>query len=164
MLRNVSVQLMTRILVVPIFAGLLQGSVGAITALPSTVSFSPTTPESAGTVSVALSWQITGGSSTKTWNITVAASSGTLTNCTTIPASAIQVICTASSVSGGGTGACGGSFPLSTTPQQFAGGQQATGTANYSVNVTYQFTDAWKYQATGAPTCQLTLSYLVTQN
>lgn len=164
MLRNGSVQSITRILVVPILAGLLQGSVGTITPVPSTVSFSPTTPDSPGTVSVALSWQITGGNNAKTWNITVAASSGTLTNCSTIPTSAIQVICASSSVSGGGTGACGGSFPLSTTPQQFAGGQQATGTANYSVNVTYQFTDAWKYQATGAPTCQLTLSYLVTQN
>jgi len=164
MLLNRSLQPITRILLVPILASLLPGSVGTITPVPATVSFSPTTPDSSGTVPVALSWQITGGSNTKTWNITVAAGGSTLTNCTTIPASAITVICSSSSVSGGGTGACSGSFPLSTTPQQFAGGQQATGTANYSVNVTYQFTDAWKYQATGAPTCQLNLSYLVTQN
>ena len=145
-----------------LLTNLLRANVGTITPSPSTVAFTSTNPD-LGPVSapVTLTWQMSGGAVAKTWYINVQASQDPLANCSTVPDSAITVQCTSASVTNSGTGTCSGSFPLSaSTATQFAGGQQGAGTSNYTVHVTYQLADKWKYMV-GA--CSLTLTYLVWQ-
>ena len=141
---------------------LIGGNVGTITATPSTVVITSTNPATPVSSSVTLTWLQSGGDNNKTWNVTVYANQSTLASCPAISTSAISVQCTSASNTGNGTGSCSGSFPLSTTPTQVVGGKQASGSANFTVHITYQFgSDSWTYIGN---TCSLTLTYVVTQN
>jgi hypothetical protein len=143
-----------------LFTSPLWAAVGTITSTPSTVVFN-STPTS-GTVfsSVTLTWQMSGGATDKTWNITVQADQSTLANCPSISTSTISVNCTSATVTNSGSGTCSGSFPLSSSSAtQVASGQQGSGSSNYTVQITYQFgSDSWSYQA---KTCSLNLTYVV---
>lgn len=142
---------------------LLRAAVGTITPTPSTVALTHTNPASSpASSSVTLTFTMSGGATAKTWNITVQADQSTLANCSAISTSTITVNCASASVTNGGTGTCSGSFPLSSTSaNQVASGQQGSGTSNYTVQITYQFSDSWRYKGN---TCSLNLTYVVTQN
>lgn len=134
-----------------------------ITATPSTVNFSSSDPDTVPVAGspVTVTWSTSNGSHSWTWNITARANTSTLGNCTSVPASAIRARCTSVAVTGGGSGSCSQSVPLGTTAQQIAGGYEGSGTASYTVNITYEFTDSWRYRGATAPACSLILTYSV---
>jgi hypothetical protein len=100
------------------------------------------------------------GSHLQNWSLSVQAGSNTFVGCPTIPISAIHVNCGTTYVSGGsGTGACNGSFPLSTSAQQVAGGAEGDGTQSYSVSVNFTLAESWRYVANSG--CTITLTYSV---
>lgn len=139
-------------------------SLGPITATPPTVSFRSSDPDAgpvAGTP-VTVTWTAYGGSRNRTWNITVRANSSTLSNCATVPSSAIRARCTSATVTSGGSGSCSQAFPLGISGQQVAGGNEGQQTGDYTVNITYEFTDSWKYKGATSPACSLNLTYVVT--
>jgi hypothetical protein len=142
---------------------LAPGSVVTLIATPGTISFQATNPN-LGTVSGSspgsVNWMILGGSHLQNWTLSVQAGGTAFTGCPTIPISAVRVSCGSASVSGAaGTGACAGSFPLSTTPQQIAGGAEADSTGSYSVSMNYTLAESWRYVASSA--CSFTLTYIV---
>jgi hypothetical protein len=146
-------------------AGVLPATVSLLTASPGTIRFSATNP-SLGTVSgnspATVTWTSSGGLTQNTWTLTVQSGSPTFTSCSTVPVSAVTVQCTSAGVSGGGgTGACGGSFGLSTSAQNVAGGAQGSGTQSYTVNINFTLAESWRYIASLSPECTLTLTYTV---
>ncbi|HUS05788.1 MAG TPA: hypothetical protein VMZ52_05820 [Bryobacteraceae bacterium] len=143
---------------------LAMATMATVSATPGNISFQATNPDM-GTVSASspgsLTWTAQSGSHLQNWTVTVQASSSSLAGCPAIPVSAIRVSCGSATVSGGGgTGACSsGSFPLSTSPQQIAGGAQGDGANSYSVSMNFTLADSWRYLANSA--CTLTLTYSV---
>lgn len=138
-------------------------SVASVTASPGTISFTATDPDLgsvSGSSASTVSWTTSSGSSSNTWTLQVQGSAATFGNCPTVPASAVTVTCT--SVTGGSSGACNASFPLSTTGQQVAAGQESSGTNKaYSVTINFTLADSWAYIAKTSPACTLTLTYTV---
>jgi hypothetical protein len=94
------------------------------------------------------------------WTLTVSAAGASFSSCATVPASAVTVTC--GSVTGGHTGACSTAATLSTTATKVAGGNEATGMASYSVNLSFTLADNWKYIASSS--CSLSVSYTITAN
>jgi hypothetical protein len=142
---------------------LAMGTLGSLSATPGTVSFHASNPD-VGLVSGSspgnLTWMVLGGSHLQNWTLSVQAGSTSFIGCPTIPISAIRVNCGSASVSGGaGTGGCGGSFPLSTTSQQIAGGAEGDGSNSYSVSINFTLAESWRYIANSA--CPITLTYSV---
>ena len=132
-----------------------------LTASPGTITFTSSDPD-AGPVSgstATVTWIVTNGSKNNNWTLSVSVGSPTLTNCGTVPASAIRVTCARASVGGGGSGSCRPAFDLSTTPQTVASGQEGNNTRTYTVTINYSFTDQWKYIAAVSPACAATLTY-----
>jgi hypothetical protein len=139
------------------------GTLGSLSASPGTISFQASNPD-LGTVSGSspgsLTWMVLSGSHLQNWTLSLQAGSSTFTGCPTIPVSAIQVSCSSAHVSGGGgTGACSGSFPLSTTLQQSAGGLEGDGTNSYSISLNFTLAESWRYIAN--PSCTITITYTV---
>jgi len=137
------------------------GTLGSVSASPGTISFQASNPD-LGTVSgsspASLNWMVLGGSHLQNWTLSVQAGSSSFSGCPTIPISSVRVNCGAASVSGGnGTGACSGSFPLSTTAHQIAGGAEGDGTNSYSVSINFTLAESWRYVAN--PACTLTITY-----
>jgi hypothetical protein len=139
------------------------GTLASVSAAPGTISFQATNPDS-GTVSGSapgsLTWMVLAGSHLQNWTLSVQAGSSAFVGCLTLPISAVRVNCGSASVSGGnGTGACSGSFPLSTATQQVAGGAEGDGTNSYSVTINFTLAESWRYVANSA--CTITLTYSV---
>lgn len=130
----------------------------------STITFTATDPDTnpsvAGSAGATVSWNTTGGATTRTWTLTVNSSSSSFSACSTVPASAVTVSCT--STTGGHSGACGAATTLSTTAAGIASGTEATGTASYSVALSFTLADNWKYIASSS--CSLSVSYTITAN
>jgi hypothetical protein len=147
----------------PSTLNLALGTVGSVSATPSTISFQATNPDSgivSGSSPGSLTWMVLAGTHLQNWTLSVQAGSNTFVGCPTIPTSAIQVNCGSATVSGvGGTGTCSGSFPLSTTPQQIAGGAEGDGTNSYTVLVNFTLAESWRYVADSS--CTITLTYSV---
>ena len=81
-----------------------------------------------------------------------------------IPINAVQVRCISVSVSNGGNGACSGTFNLSTSLQNIAGGREGTGNAvPYQIVVEFTFQDSWRFIGTNTP-CTVNLSYQIIAN
>lgn len=142
---------------------LSMATIGSLSASPGTISFQASNPD-AGIVSGSapgnLTWMLLAGSQLQNWTLSVQSGSSTFVGCPTIPISAVRVNCSSATVSGGGgAGGCSGSFPLSTTPQQIAGGTQGDGTNSYSVLMNFTLDESWRYIADS--TCTLTLTYSV---
>ena len=139
------------------------GVVVSVSATPSTISFQATNPDQgivAGSSPGSLTWTVLGGTHLQNWTLSVQAASSSFAGCPTIPVSAVQVNCGTAGVSGGGgTGACSGSFPLSTTATQIAGGAQGDLINSYTVSVNFTLAESWRYKAN--PACTLTLTYSV---
>ena len=144
--------------------GLALGTVNSLSATPGTISFSASNPDSgavSGSSQATLNWSIQNGVALLGWSISVQSGASTFSGCSTVPVSAVSVTCTNVSVGGlAGTGACNGTFPLSTVAHQVAGGTQALGTQSYSVQINYTLAESWRYVAN--PSCALTLTYTVT--
>jgi hypothetical protein len=139
------------------------GTLGSISASPGTISFQATNPDLgavSGSAPGSLTWMVQSGSHLQNWTLSVQAGSSAFVGCPTIPISAVHVNCGSASVSGGnGTGACSGSFPLSTSAQQVAGGLEGDDTNTYSVLINFTLAESWRYAASSA--CILTLTYSV---
>lgn len=147
----------------PLHLRLARGTLVSLSATPGTIAFRAADPD-LGTVSGSapgnVTWMVLSGSRLKTWTVSLQASSSSFVGCPAIPVSAIRVTCSAATVSsGGGTGACSGSLPLSTTPQQIAAGSQGDGTGSYSVSLNFTLMDSWQYIAN--PACSLAITYLI---
>ncbi len=150
-------------------AGLFQrlnlalGTVGSVSATPSTITFQASNPDQgavSGSSPGSLTWLVLSGSHVQNWTLSVQAGSSSFVGCPTIPISAVQVSCGSASVSGGaGTGSCSGAFPLSTTPQQIAGGAEGDGTNSYTVTTNFTLAESWRYVANSS--CTITLTYSV---
>ena len=143
--------------------GLVFGTLVSVSASPSTISFQASDPD-LGTVSGSspgsVTWMVLSGSHLQNWTLTVQAAASAFAGCPTVPVAAVQVACGSATVSGGGgTGACSGSFPLSTTPRQIAGGAEGDGTSSYSVTINFTLAESWQYIANSS--CTLTLTYSV---
>jgi hypothetical protein len=94
----------------------------------------------------------------------VQAPSASFPGCSTVPVSAVTVTCSSATVSGGGSGSCGGPVVLSTSAQNLATGTEAFLSATYTVNLTFTLTDSWKYVAQLSPPCSLTVTYTANLN
>jgi len=102
---------------------------------------------------------VSGHDNKQNWTLTAQAGAASFTGCATVPASAVTVTCASTSVTGGGgTGSCSGSFTLSSSPQQVAGGLEGN---SYTVTLNFKLTDRWRYIAATTPSCTLTLTYTV---
>ena len=138
-------------------------TLGAVSATPGTIGFQAVNPDAGivpGSSPGSLTWMLFAGSRLENWTLSVQAGSNAFVGCPAIPTSAIQVNCASASVSGGaGTGACNGSFPLSTTAQQIAGGAEGDGTNAYAVSVSFTLAESWRYVPNSS--CTLTLTYTV---
>ena len=130
------------------------------TVSPATVSFTSSDPDASATSpSATVFLSFSGSSSGKAWTLQVRTGASTLTNCPTVPLSAVSAMCTGVTPTGSGspTGGCAASVPLSTSYQTIASGIQGSGTDTYTINLTYNFTDAWQYP--GANSCSVALTY-----
>jgi hypothetical protein len=138
------------------------GNVGTVSATPGTISFQANNPDSgavSGSSPGSLTWTVVSGSHLQSWTLTVQSQSSSFTGCPTIPVSAVRVSCGSAGVTGtAGTGVCGGSFPLSTTAHQIAGGAQADGTGMHTVSMNFSLSESWRYVASSACTISLTYS------
>jgi len=142
--------------------GVAFGTVGLITIAPQSVTFQARNPE-AGTVAssspASLSWVVSSGSHALNWTVSIQATDSSFSNCPTLPVSAVRVNCSSASVSGGsGTGSCSGSFPLSATLQQLAGGVQGDAVNTYTVTISFTLAESWRYIAKSSCTLNLTYS------
>ena len=105
---------------------------------------------------------MTGPISTQPWNMQVKAASSTLTNCPKVPISAVTAVC--NSFSGGGdggnpTGSCG-SVVLSNAYQVIGSGRQGDGGLDtFTFNMSFRFTDAWKYPGAISSPCGVSVTY-----
>ena len=118
------------------------------------------------TVPATISFRTTGGNNTRTWSLSVQATSGAnMINCPNpIPISAVQARCISASVANGGTGTCSAPFSLSTGLQNLAGGREGTGNAvPYTIVVEFRFVDSWRFIATNTA-CTINLSYQIIAN
>ena len=135
-----------------------------LSATPSTLTLTSSDPSATSTKQATVSFTIKGSPKNKAWTVSVQSTSSSFTNCASVPASAVSVQCSNVGITGGGylgTGACGSSFPLSTSLTQLAGGLQGDADQNYTVLINYVLTDAWRYPGANSPTCSLTLNYTV---
>jgi hypothetical protein len=142
-------------------------AVSQLSATPSTIPFLANNP--GGTVaggSVAtINWNITQGKNGQTWTLMVGATSPSFYGCTTVPVSAISLKCVSASALGGGQASAGCNISnLSTLPSTPPGLPVASGNEgnasmhNYTVVLSYQMTDSWRYIAN---TCPISVSYTV---
>jgi hypothetical protein len=136
-------------------------------ATPSSIPFTANDPggEIAGGSIATITWSVSQGKNGQTWTLSVGTTSSSFNGCTTVPASAISVKCVSASVSSGGQSTAGCNLTSFTTlPSRLPGLQVASGNEgnsashNYTVVLSYQLADSWRYIAN---TCPLTVSYTV---
>jgi hypothetical protein len=142
-------------------------AVSQLRVTPSTVSFMANNPGGtiAGGSVATLNWNITQGRNGQTWILRVGANSPSFNGCTTIPVSAISLKCVSASVDGSGQSSAGCNLTNFTAlPNTLPGLPVASGnegnssTHNYTVVLSYQLTDSWRYIANS---CPLNVSYTV---
>jgi len=138
-------------------------TVNSFSVSPATVTFNMIDPDAGlvtGSPGATVDISISGGAASRRWNLYVQADSSTFTGCTTIPAAAVTVTCNSVTLTnaGGspGSGACAGSFGLSTTSAQVAGGKEGTKTDNFSIAISFTLADSWQFIPN---LCPLTLTY-----
>lgn len=141
--------------------------VSELRATPNSIPFLANNPGSGipgGSVAT-INWEITQGRNGQTWTLMVGASSPITSGCTTVPVSAISLRCVSASVSSGGQASAGCNISnLSTLPGTLPGLPVASGNEgnssshNYTVVLSYQLTDSWRYIAN---TCPISVSYTV---
>ena len=138
-------------------------SVSTITFTANNPGANGTTNPISGSSTASATFSIT-ATSHGMWSLSVTAGGSTFSGCPTVPASAGSIACTSATVSPIGNGAnasCNSLntfLPLSTTPTTLANGQEPNNgsTKNYTIVLSYQFGDSWRYIP---KTCPLTLTY-----
>jgi hypothetical protein len=142
-------------------------NVSLLRALPSTIPFLANSPGStvAGGSLATVCWFITSGKNGQTWTLRAGASSSSFSGCTTVPESAVSVRCTSASADGGGQVSAGcNTTSYTTLPNTLPGLPVASGNEGnssshyYTVTLSYQLTDSWRYIAN---TCPLNVTYTV---
>ena len=145
----------------------LAPTINSFTALPSTITFTSSDPDAGATGTATVTLVIGAAASGHTWNVTVKTTTTSLTNCSTVPVSAIMQSCGSvglSSTGGLPTGSCKAASALSTTATQIASGTEGDHINTITINMNYPFTDSWSYVGASSPACSLTLSYTATVN
>ncbi|MBI2819383.1 MAG: hypothetical protein HYX73_05325 [Acidobacteria bacterium] len=136
----------------------------SVSASPLTITFLGTDPDSPTlTVPATILFRTTGGSTARSWSLSVQAASGpNMINCpSTIPVDKIQVSCVSSISDNDGTAACAAPFNLSTGLQLISSGTEGTGNANpYETVINFTFQDSWRYIATDT-SCTVNLNYQI---
>jgi hypothetical protein len=141
--------------------------VSLLRATPSTIPFTANNPGSsiAGGSVATVAWTITQGNNGRRWTLSVGASSSSFIGCPTVPESAVSVKCASASVTGGGQASAGCNVNSFTTlPNTLPGlpvasGNEGNSTShNYTVVLSYQLADSWRYIAN---TCPLNITYTV---
>lgn len=143
------------------------GTVSLLEAVPSTIPFTANSPgsEIQGGALTTITWNMSQGQSGHTWTLTVRATSPVFNGCATVPASAISVKCVSASATGGGMASAGcvvSSFTplLKVGKMNIASGNEGnTSTNNYTVVLSYELADSWRYIA---DECPLNVVYTVT--
>ena len=133
-----------------------------LTVTPATLTFIAINPGAVPVVPASsltsVFWQTISGNNN--WSLRVQAKSPTFSNCPTVPVSAVTVSCASANVYAfGGSAACSGPFPLSTTAAQVAGGAEGLVAFSYSATINFTLADNWKYIAETTPPCALSLTY-----
>ena len=155
------------------FQGIIQPFIAdnnIVNVAPSTITFNANSPGSSisGNSSATVAFAKTGGSH-GSWTLSVGSNASNFSgpgNCTSIPTSAVQVMCSTASVSPSGSGASASCNATSFTNLsnslpglQVTSGKEANDTTtkeNYTVTLNYQLGDSWKYIPN---TCPLTITY-----
>ena len=141
--------------------------VSELRAMPSTIPFTANNPGSAipGSSVATITWEIEHGNNGRTWTLMVGTTSPTFNGCTTVPASAVSVKCVSAWVAGGGQSSAGCNMnnftplPSSLPGLSVASGNEGNASEhNYTVVLSYQLTDSWRYRAN---VCPLNVSYTV---
>ena len=143
-------------------------SISGPTITPTTITFSSPDPDASpvnGSSTATIVWSNSGGSANVGWTLGVQANSSAMVLCGSVPVSAVRVQC--NSVSSTGTGnpignCANGALALTTSPQTIASGNRQGNPGNFSVVLTFTFTDSWKYPANSS--CSLNLTYTITAN
>lgn len=133
---------------------------------PSTITFTSPDPDTPAqsSVSATVSFTTRGGATSNTWNVQVKSDGTTFNNCTSsIPPTAVSAICSSATTLGPATAACLAPVTLSTNYQTIASGTEGPGNKNYSVVVTFIFTDSWGYVPSNTA-CRLAIRYRMTAN
>jgi hypothetical protein len=135
----------------------------SVTVAPATVTFNATNPTSAPAVAGSGLTTVTfpdPNSTAGNWSLSVNALAASFTNCGSVPVSAVQVICATAAATHAGTGTCKGSFALSTSPQTVATGTVTNNSGSVStITLNFTLADSWKYIASTASSCSLSLIY-----
>ncbi|MGO9435025.1 MAG: hypothetical protein ACLP00_12150 [Terracidiphilus sp.] len=142
-------------------------TVNQLRATPNSIPFTANNP--GGTVAggslATINWNITQGRNGQTWTLLVGTASSSIDGCTTVPVSAITLRCISASVEDGGQASAGctmaSSTPLPNTLPGLAvasGNEGNSSSHNFTVLVSYQLSDSWRYIAN---TCPLNVSYTV---
>jgi len=144
--------------------------VSMLRATPNTIPFTANNP--GGTVaggSVAtVTWNVLQGRNGEMWSLNAGTTSSSFDGCTSVPASAVSVKCVSASVDGGGQASAGcngaGFANLPNTLPGLTVARGNTGDAgshNYSVMLSYELADSWRYIP---KTCPLNVTYTVLGN
>jgi len=151
-----------------IFAGCLgamgQTNVSSLTVTPTTLNFTAIDPDTGGPAAQSTT-AVTriSGSWFGAWYLYVQSETPTLTNCGSIPASALVVRCQTASINGWLSNAScnSSSIPVSTTQATMASGNVGILSSAITVNFQVSFADSWRYRAALAPACTVSLRYTV---
>jgi hypothetical protein len=151
-----------------IFAGCLgamgQTNVSSLTVTPATLNFTAIDPDTGGPAAQASTAVARiSGAWFGAWYLYVQSETPTLTNCGSIPASALVVRCQTASINGWLSNAScnSSSIPVSTTQATMASGNVGIFSTMITVNFQVSFADSWRYRAALAPACTVSLRYTV---
>jgi hypothetical protein len=151
-----------------IFVGSLgamgQTNITSFTVTPMALNFAVIDPDTGGPAAQS-STAVTriSGAFFGAWYLYVQSETPTLTNCGSIPASALIVRCQTASVNGFlGSATCNAAaIPVSTTQATVASGNVGIFSTAITVNFQVSFADSWRYRAALAPACTVSLRYTV---
>lgn len=141
--------------------------VSELRAMPDRIPFTANNPGGAiqGSSVATITWEMAQGSNGRTWTLMVGTTSPVFYGCITVPESAISVKCVSASVAGGGQSSAGCNMtnftplPDSLPGLSIASGNEGNASEhNYTVVLSYQLTDSWRYTAN---VCPLNVFYTV---
>ncbi|MBA3973036.1 MAG: hypothetical protein C0504_02320 [Candidatus Solibacter sp.] len=133
-----------------------QTGITSFTVTPSALSFTAADPDTGGPAAQSSTAVIRfNGAFFRPWTLYVQSEGPTLTNCGSIPASALVLRCTSESGKGflGSTSCNASPIPLSTTSATHAAGNQGIFNSAITANLQVTFAGTWRYRAALAPAC-----------
>ena len=146
------------------FEAMGQTNVTSFTVTPTALNFAAIDPDTGGPAAQpSTAVARISGAWFGAWYFYVQSETPTLTNCGSIPASALIVRCQTASINGFLSNAScnSSSIPLSTTQATMASGNVGIFSSTITVNFQVSFADRWRYRAALAPACTVSLRYTV---